>query len=29
MGIMSVPTTVYSGIAKYPLIALPVFILAG
>ena len=29
MGIMSVPTTVYSGIAKYPLIAIPVFILAG
>jgi len=29
MGIMSVPTTVYSGIAKYPLIAVPVFILAG
>lgn len=29
MGIMSVPTIVYSGIAKYPLIALPVFILAG
>jgi tripartite ATP-independent transporter DctM subunit len=24
-----VPTTVYSGIAKYPLIAIPVFILAG
>ncbi|MCX7961160.1 MAG: TRAP transporter large permease [Burkholderiales bacterium] len=29
LGIMSVPTTVYSAIAKYPLIALPVFILAG
>jgi tripartite ATP-independent transporter DctM subunit len=29
MGIMSVPNTVYSGVAKYPLIALPVFILAG
>jgi tripartite ATP-independent transporter DctM subunit len=29
MGIMSVPTTVYSGIAKYPLMAIPVFILAG
>jgi tripartite ATP-independent transporter DctM subunit len=29
MGIMSVPNTVYSGIAKYPLIAIPVFILAG
>jgi tripartite ATP-independent transporter DctM subunit len=29
MGIMSVPTSVFSGIAKYPLIAIPVFILAG
>lgn len=29
MGIMSVPTMVYAGIAKYPLIAIPVFILAG
>jgi tripartite ATP-independent transporter DctM subunit len=29
MGMMSVSTTVYSGIAKYPLIAIPVFILAG
>jgi tripartite ATP-independent transporter DctM subunit len=29
MGIMSVPGTVYSGITKYPLIAIPVFILAG
>ena len=29
MGIMSVPNTVYGGIAKYPLIAIPVFILAG
>jgi len=29
MGIMAVPTTVYGGIAKYPLIAIPVFILAG
>jgi tripartite ATP-independent transporter DctM subunit len=29
LGIMSVPTNVYSGIAKYPLLALPVFILAG
>jgi C4-dicarboxylate transporter, DctM subunit len=29
MGIMSVPTVVYGGIAKYPLIAIPVFILAG
>jgi len=29
MGVMSVPTTVYGGIAKYPLLALPLFILAG
>jgi len=29
MGAMSVPTTVYGGIAKYPLLALPLFILAG
>jgi tripartite ATP-independent transporter DctM subunit len=29
MGLMSIPTTVYGGIAKYPLIAIPVFILAG
>jgi len=29
LGIMSVPTNVYTGIAKYPLLALPVFILAG
>jgi C4-dicarboxylate transporter DctM subunit len=29
MGMMSVPTMVYSGIAKYPLLAIPVFILAG
>ena len=29
MGMMSIPTTVYGGIAKYPLIAIPVFILAG
>ena len=29
MGMMSVPTTVYGGIAKYPLLAIPVFILAG
>ncbi len=29
MGVMSVPNIVYSGIAKYPLIAIPVFILAG
>jgi len=29
LGIMSVPTNFYTGIAKYPLLALPVFILAG
>jgi len=29
LGIMSVPTNVYAGIAKYPLLALPVFVLAG
>lgn len=29
LGIMSVPTNAYSGISKYPLLALPVFVLAG
>jgi tripartite ATP-independent transporter DctM subunit len=29
LGIMSVPSDTYTGIAKYPLLALPVFILAG
>jgi len=29
LGIMSLPNNVYAGIAKYPLLALPVFILAG
>lgn len=29
LGIMSVPTNAYNGIAKYPLLALPVFVLAG
>ena len=29
MGMMSIPTNVYGAIAKYPLIAIPVFILAG
>jgi tripartite ATP-independent transporter DctM subunit len=29
LGVMSVPTSTYGGIAKYPLLALPVFILAG
>lgn len=28
-GIMSIPINVYSGIAKYPLLALPMFIVAG
>lgn len=29
LGIMAVPTNVYAGIAKYPLLAIPMFILAG
>lgn len=29
LGIMSVPTNAYAGVAKYPLLALPVFVLAG
>ena len=29
LGILSVPTNIYAGIAKYPLLAIPVFILAG
>lgn len=29
LGILSVPTNVYAGIAKYPLLAIPVFVLAG
>jgi len=29
LGIMAMPTNVYAGIAKYPLLAIPVFILAG
>ncbi|MCC6610686.1 MAG: TRAP transporter large permease [Burkholderiales bacterium] len=29
LGIMSVPTNVYTGIAKYPLLAIPMFVLAG
>ncbi|MFZ2447525.1 MAG: TRAP transporter large permease [Syntrophobacteraceae bacterium] len=29
LGIMSVPTSVYAGIAKYPLLAIPMFVLAG
>ena len=29
LGIMSLPNNTYAGIAKYPLLALPVFVLAG
>lgn len=29
LGLMSLPTSVYTGIAKYPLLAIPVFVLAG
>jgi C4-dicarboxylate transporter, DctM subunit len=29
LGMMSLPTNVYTGIAKYPLMAVPVFIIAG
>ncbi|MEN6483315.1 MAG: TRAP transporter large permease [Syntrophobacteraceae bacterium] len=29
LGIMSIPTSVYAGIAKYPLLAIPMFVLAG
>ena len=29
LGIMAVPTNVYAGIAKYPLMAIPMFVLAG
>jgi tripartite ATP-independent transporter DctM subunit len=29
LGIMAVPTGVYTGIAKYPLLAIPMFVLAG
>ncbi|BBK35079.1 C4-dicarboxylate ABC transporter [Allostella sp. ATCC 35155] len=29
LGIMAIPTGTYTGIAKYPLLAIPVFILAG
>ena len=29
LGTMSLPTNVYTGIAKYPLLAIPVFVLAG
>ena len=29
LGAMSIPTSVYTGITKYPLLAIPVFVLAG
>lgn len=29
MGMMALPTNVYTGIAKYPLMAIPVFVIAG
>lgn len=29
LGVMSIPTNVYTGIAKYPLMAIPVFVIAG
>jgi len=29
LGILAVPTNVYAGIAKYPLLAIPMFVLAG
>jgi tripartite ATP-independent transporter DctM subunit len=29
LGIMAIPTNVYTGIAKYPLLAIPMFVLAG
>lgn len=29
LGMMAIPTNIYAGIAKYPLLAIPVFILAG
>lgn len=29
LGIMAIPTNVYAGIAKYPLLAIPMFVLAG
>ncbi len=29
MGVLSLPTNVYTGIAKYPLMAIPVFVIAG
>src|SRR3546814_5280999 len=29
LGVLSVPTSVYTGIAKYPLLAVPMFVLVG
>lgn len=29
LGFMSIPTSVYSGLAKYPLMAIPMFVIAG
>jgi len=29
LGVMAIPTNVYAGIAKYPLLAIPMFVLAG
>ena len=29
LGMMSLPANVYTGIAKYPLMAIPVFVIAG
>lgn len=29
LGIMAIPTNIYTGIAKYPLLAIPMFVLAG
>ena len=29
LGMLSLPTNVYTGIAKYPLMAIPVFVIAG
>lgn len=29
LGVMAIPTSVYTGIAKYPLLAIPMFVLAG
>ncbi|MHC1727939.1 MAG: TRAP transporter large permease [Syntrophobacteraceae bacterium] len=29
LGVMAIPTNIYTGIAKYPLLAIPMFVLAG